>query len=178
MFPNVGFTIATIRIGEQFESEGILWVGSLMTILLVGMWIFVFACHVRAVVQRVILMPGKDEDKGELAYLGARSPHADRRTQMSTQKTTSGMELRFRPLGSTSSAGHITGMLWVLTVIDRKYDTSVIHLPFGLRSQKMPLIRLPRPPLELLESKLLGLTLDLRFFCSLRPLSTLLDRRD
>ena len=65
VFPNVGFTIATIRIGEEFESEGILWLGSVMTVLLVGMWMFVFVCHVRAVMQRQILMPGKDEDRGE-----------------------------------------------------------------------------------------------------------------
>lgn len=73
VFPNVSFTIATIRIGEQFESEGILWVGSMMTVLLVGMWIFVFACHVRAVLRKDILMPGKDEDKGELAYDSSQS---------------------------------------------------------------------------------------------------------
>ena len=65
VFPNAGFTIATIRIGEQLESDGILWVGSAMTILIVAMWIFVFSSHVRAVLRKQIMMPGKDEDKGE-----------------------------------------------------------------------------------------------------------------
>lgn len=32
IFPNVGFTIATIKIGNQFQSEAIRWVGSAMTI--------------------------------------------------------------------------------------------------------------------------------------------------
>ncbi|KAK4609908.1 Malic acid transport protein [Fulvia fulva] len=63
VFPNVGFTIATIRIGEQLGSEGILWVASIMTILLVAMWIFVLVAHVRAVWMRQIMMPGVDEDK-------------------------------------------------------------------------------------------------------------------
>ena len=47
-----------------------------------------------------------------------------------------------------------------------------------LISQKAILIRLFRLALEFVESKLFGLALDLRFFCSLRPLSRLLDRRD
>lgn len=66
VFPNVGFTIATIDIGKQLGSEGILWVGSAMTILLVAMWIFVFVAHVRAVLTKQIMMPGKDEDAGKL----------------------------------------------------------------------------------------------------------------
>lgn len=45
-------------------------------------------------------------------------------------------------------------------------------------SQNIPLTRLLRLALELVESKLVGLTLDLRFFCNFRPLSMLLDRRD
>lgn len=67
VFPNAGFTIATIRIGEQLESEGILWVGSAMTILLVAMWLFVLVSNIKALIQRKILMPGLDEDKGEFA---------------------------------------------------------------------------------------------------------------
>ena len=69
VFPNIGFAVATIFIGEQLESEGILWVGSLMTILLVAMWIFVFVSQLRAVLKQDIIMPGKDEDKGEFVKL-------------------------------------------------------------------------------------------------------------
>ncbi|KAM3422389.1 hypothetical protein BST61_g2743 [Cercospora zeina] len=65
VFPNVGFTLATIRIGQQLKSEAILWIASAMTILLVMMWIFVFVAHVRAVLQQRIMMPGMDEDKDE-----------------------------------------------------------------------------------------------------------------
>ena len=67
VFPNVGFTVATIRIGQEFESEGILWLGSAMTIALVAMWIFVLVNHARAVLRKKILMPGTDEDRGEFA---------------------------------------------------------------------------------------------------------------
>lgn len=71
VFPNVGFTVATIRIGEEFDSEGILWLGSAMTIALVVMWIFVLVNHVRALWRRKILMPGTDEDRGERASRGS-----------------------------------------------------------------------------------------------------------
>jgi len=65
VFPNIGFTISTISIGREFESEGILWVGSGMTILVVLIWMFVFYSHVRAVLRHKILWPGRDEDKDE-----------------------------------------------------------------------------------------------------------------
>ncbi|KAL2069989.1 hypothetical protein VTL71DRAFT_14669 [Oculimacula yallundae] len=62
VFPNVGFTICTILLGEALMSEGVKWLGSAMTILLVAVWVFVGAAHIRAVWQRQILWPGKDED--------------------------------------------------------------------------------------------------------------------
>jgi len=65
VFPNVGFTIATIEIGREFESEGILWVGSGMTVLVVLGWMFVFVSHMTAVWRHKILWPGRDEDKDE-----------------------------------------------------------------------------------------------------------------
>lgn len=63
VFPNTGFAIATISIGKSLGSEAILWMGSVMTILLVAMWLFVGTCHVRALWLRQILWPGHDEDK-------------------------------------------------------------------------------------------------------------------
>ncbi|KAF7888751.1 hypothetical protein EAF00_009051 [Botryotinia globosa] len=65
VFPNVGFTIVIIKIGKAFKSEGVLWVGSGLTIILVIVWLLVFAAHIRAVVLKQVLWPGKDEDKGE-----------------------------------------------------------------------------------------------------------------
>ncbi|ATZ58132.1 hypothetical protein BCIN_16g00030 [Botrytis cinerea B05.10] len=65
VFPNVGFTIVIINIGKAFKSEGVLWVGSGLTIILVIVWLLVFAAHIRAVVLKQVLWPGKDEDKGE-----------------------------------------------------------------------------------------------------------------
>ncbi|KAG0646015.1 malic acid transport [Hyphodiscus hymeniophilus] len=62
VFPNVGFTIVTIDIGRALLSEGILWLSSVMTILLVVTWLFVGAAHIRAVWKKQILWPGKDED--------------------------------------------------------------------------------------------------------------------
>jgi C4-dicarboxylate transporter/malic acid transport protein len=66
IFPNSGFTLATINIGKALESEGIQWVGSVMTILLVGMWLVNLVLHGRAVVRKQILWPGRDEDGEEM----------------------------------------------------------------------------------------------------------------
>ncbi|KAI8725366.1 hypothetical protein NCS52_00107600 [Fusarium sp. LHS14.1] len=63
VFPNVGFTLATARIGEQLESPGIRWVSTVMTIFLVGLWFMVLYAQVSAVIRRKILWPGRDEDR-------------------------------------------------------------------------------------------------------------------
>ncbi|KAI1806044.1 voltage-dependent anion channel [Daldinia bambusicola] len=62
VFPNVGFTISTISIGKNFQSRGIMGVGSAMTLMLVAMWIFVLTHHIKAIINREILSEGKDED--------------------------------------------------------------------------------------------------------------------
>ncbi|KAL2801211.1 voltage-dependent anion channel [Aspergillus keveii] len=41
VFPNTGFVIATIRIGSVLQSETILWVASVMTVLQVAVWLAV-----------------------------------------------------------------------------------------------------------------------------------------
>lgn len=63
IFPNVGFTVATVMIGTELGSEGILWVGSVMTALLALIWCVSFVACVRAVWLKHIVWPGKDEDK-------------------------------------------------------------------------------------------------------------------
>ncbi|OBW66353.1 MAG: Cutinase [Aureobasidium pullulans] len=65
VFPNVGFTIAVINIGQQLESQCILWVGSIMSILVFAIWLFNLYAHARAVLTKRMMMPGQDEDKGE-----------------------------------------------------------------------------------------------------------------
>lgn len=63
IFPNVGFTLSTVVLGRELGSEGILWVGSAMTVLLVGMWGVAFVGCVRAVWLKRIVWPGRDEDR-------------------------------------------------------------------------------------------------------------------
>lgn len=63
IFPNVGFTIATISIGRDLYSEPILWLGSAMTIVLTVVYVSVLILHAKAVYTGQILWPGKDEDK-------------------------------------------------------------------------------------------------------------------
>lgn len=65
VFPNTGFTLATISLGNAFNSPGVLGVGSAMTIAIVCMFLFVFGGHVRAVWKKDIMYPGKDEDVSE-----------------------------------------------------------------------------------------------------------------
>jgi C4-dicarboxylate transporter/malic acid transport protein len=62
VFPNVGFTIATIKIGERLESDGIKLVGTAMGTVLFFLWILIMGCHIKAVVTHQICWPGKDED--------------------------------------------------------------------------------------------------------------------
>ncbi|KAK7017352.1 malic acid transport protein [Favolaschia claudopus] len=74
VFPNVGFTIATISIGRVFRSEAVEWVGSGMTLLLVATYLAVGTSHVKAVLRRDILWEGKDED----TYWGERDHKMER----------------------------------------------------------------------------------------------------
>ncbi|KAF2733205.1 hypothetical protein EJ04DRAFT_606032 [Polyplosphaeria fusca] len=63
IFPNVGFTVATIQIGQELGSSAILWVASVMTLLLVLTWLFTWTMCIRAVLTKRVMWPGKDEDK-------------------------------------------------------------------------------------------------------------------
>ncbi|KAJ5777064.1 hypothetical protein N7520_000310 [Penicillium odoratum] len=65
VFPNTGFTIATITLGNSFESAGIKGFGSALSICVICMWLFVLVNHVLAVIRQDIMYPGKDEDVSE-----------------------------------------------------------------------------------------------------------------
>ncbi|KAK3361911.1 voltage-dependent anion channel-domain-containing protein [Lasiosphaeria ovina] len=62
VFPNVGFCIATVRIGAALHSDGVLWLASVMTALLFLAWLVIGYRCVRAVYRREIVWPGHDED--------------------------------------------------------------------------------------------------------------------
>lgn len=62
VFPNVGFTIATIRIGDMLRSPGVHVVGSFLTVVLVIVYFWVLGCMVRAVWRRDVMSRGRDED--------------------------------------------------------------------------------------------------------------------
>ncbi|KAF1939369.1 hypothetical protein EJ02DRAFT_456966 [Clathrospora elynae] len=64
IFPNVGFMLSTEMIGKELESKGILWVASVMTVLLVMMWLVSVVGCARAVWTGGIVREGRDEDKG------------------------------------------------------------------------------------------------------------------
>lgn len=65
VFPNTGFTLATITLGKAMSSNGVKGVASAMSICIICMWIFVAVNHVKAVWTGEIMWPGKDEDANE-----------------------------------------------------------------------------------------------------------------
>lgn len=65
VFPNTGFTLATITLANALNSPGIKWFGTAMSICIVCMFLFVLVSNVRAVLRKDIMFPGKDEDVSE-----------------------------------------------------------------------------------------------------------------
>jgi tellurite resistance protein TehA-like permease len=63
VFPNVGFMLGTNALGRELASPAILWIASVITILLVAIWMVAAVGCVRAVWTGNIVAPGKDEDK-------------------------------------------------------------------------------------------------------------------
>lgn len=62
VFPNTGFVIATISIGNALDSEIIRYMGNGFTVAILLMWSFVLYHNIRAVVVADIMYPGRDED--------------------------------------------------------------------------------------------------------------------
>ncbi|KAI2616747.1 voltage-dependent anion channel [Hypoxylon sp. NC1633] len=61
-FPNTGFILATITIGNELQHEGILWFATAMSICLLTTYCFVLFRLVKAVIVQDIMYPGRDED--------------------------------------------------------------------------------------------------------------------
>lgn len=81
VFPNVGFTLATINIGLSLKSQAVQWIGTVMSVLIVLVYLYVFANHVRAVWRKDILYDGKDEDhyvKEKMGKVEARGEDPDK----------------------------------------------------------------------------------------------------
>ena len=54
IFPNVGFTLSTIYLGQEFESEAVLWVATAMVILLVIFWLFDMVTFFKEIIYSII----------------------------------------------------------------------------------------------------------------------------
>lgn len=61
VFPNTGFTLATISIAREIGGSAVLWVTTAMSIVMLLIF-FVLINHVRAVIVQDIMYPGRDED--------------------------------------------------------------------------------------------------------------------
>ncbi|KAK4109296.1 malic acid transport protein, partial [Canariomyces notabilis] len=62
VFPNTGFTLATISLGSCFQNELVLWFSTAMSIVLLLTYLFVLYHNIRAVIVQDIMYPGRDED--------------------------------------------------------------------------------------------------------------------
>ncbi|KAK0639952.1 voltage-dependent anion channel-domain-containing protein [Cercophora newfieldiana] len=62
VFPNVGFVLATLALGREFQNEAVLWFGTAISILMLCVYLFVGANLVKAVWKQEIVYPGRDED--------------------------------------------------------------------------------------------------------------------
>lgn len=62
VFPNTGFTLASISIAKEFDSVAVRWATVAMSIIMVVVYLFVLVNHIRAVIRQDIMYPGRDED--------------------------------------------------------------------------------------------------------------------
>ena len=65
VFPNTGFILATISLGNAFGSKGVLWTAAGMSLVLLATYCYVLYHHVRAFIVQDIMYPGRDEDVGD-----------------------------------------------------------------------------------------------------------------
>ncbi|KAI1337169.1 voltage-dependent anion channel [Xylariaceae sp. FL0016] len=71
VFPNVGFTIATGFIGEQFQSNAIKWVATIMTVLVFAFWFMDLVLYFKAILTGQIMVPVKPEENNRNHDIGA-----------------------------------------------------------------------------------------------------------
>jgi hypothetical protein len=69
-FPDVGFTLATIKIERMFENAVVGWVGSVTTTCLAATYLFGVAMCASAGLGHKIISEGRDKD----TYLGEEQP--------------------------------------------------------------------------------------------------------
>jgi C4-dicarboxylate transporter/malic acid transport protein len=62
VFPNLGYVIGTMFIGEELQSPAIEWVGEIAAIIMIAVWLLDLVLHLRAILIGQIMWPGKDED--------------------------------------------------------------------------------------------------------------------
>ena len=62
VFPNVGLVIALLQIAEALKLNGVQMICSGATVMLTLVWVFLVFMNLRALAQKEVLWPGKDED--------------------------------------------------------------------------------------------------------------------
>ena len=65
VFPNTGFVLATISLGNAFQCEPVLYVANALSAFLIVTYVLILGLHMRAVILQDIMYPGCDEDADE-----------------------------------------------------------------------------------------------------------------
>jgi len=74
IFPNTALITATFAVAKCLDAEPIAIVACILTCLLILFWFFIIGMGVRAVVQKQILWPQKQEDRDDEAGAGSTKP--------------------------------------------------------------------------------------------------------
>lgn len=62
VFPNIGWSLLTMRIGTVLASPAVEWVGMMMAVVFSGVYIFCLISWLWALTTERIMASGKDED--------------------------------------------------------------------------------------------------------------------
>ncbi|KAJ6441532.1 Neutral ceramidase [Purpureocillium lavendulum] len=57
IFPNVGFTLSTVYLGQELQSEAVLWVSTIMTVLVVAAWLMNMVLMIKSVLVTFLRQP-------------------------------------------------------------------------------------------------------------------------
>ena len=126
VFPNTALTTATFAIARALNgNKSIEYIGCVMTIGLIMMWVFVLGMNIRAVVIRQILWPHKQEDRTEGGWTQQSAEEQRRRYDEETGRGRSWSRVsvgrRLHRIGTdTRNGGRLArARTWSMTVVRR-----------------------------------------------------------
>ena len=103
VFPNVGFTIATVELSDALQSSAIRGLAIVLMIFLIIAWCTVLCFHFEAVISKKIMWHGKDEDR-DMGVTPALPQHKETHGPVPSESVPSSpsQKLRFKSSRPTS----------------------------------------------------------------------------